>query len=335
MNEIAAHPACQGYPQDVYGQRGFLAEFEREVAELFGLEAGVFMPSGTMAQQIALRIWADRSENPVIAFHPKCHLECHEQMAYEQIHHLRAVLLGEPERLFTIDDLKKIEEPIGTLLIELPQRDLGGQLPTWEDLCEIVSYAKSKGMRVHLDGARLWQCEPFYGRSLREICELFDSVYVSFYKDLNGLPGALLLGPADFVAESRIWLRRHGGNLFTQFPAVISAKIGMEKYLPKMPLYVAKAKEVSKVLALIEGVQVIPPLPHTNMMHLAFDIEPERLLDAVGQVAKAEGVLLFNYAGPCGDGCRTEVSLGDASLDLSDQEIGELFSRLMVIARDS
>ena len=254
LRQIADHPACNGAPQDLYGNRGFVAEFERDLAELLGKEAAVFMPSGTMAQQIALRIWADRTENTSVAFHPKCHLECHEQKAYRELHGLSVILLGDPNRLFTLEDLIQVKNPISTLLIELPQRDLGGELPTWDELTKIVSYARSKGINVHLDGARLWQCEPFYEKSLLEICDLFDSVYVSFYKDLNGLPGAMLLGPADFVADSRIWLRRHGGNLFTQYPAAISARIGLDLYYPKMASYVAKAKEAAKVIALVEGI---------------------------------------------------------------------------------
>ena len=142
-----------------------------------------------MAQQIALRIWADRAGNKTVAFHPECHLEKYEHMAYRELHGLEAVLLGEPDRLFTLDELLAVDRPISSLLIELPQREIGGQLPTWEELEAITSYAHAKGMKLHLDGARLWECQPYFQKTYKEIVADFDSVYVSFYKILFGLAG--------------------------------------------------------------------------------------------------------------------------------------------------
>src|SRR5712692_7022265 len=129
LSELAAmtHPEIQA---DRYGEGDLITHFEADVAALLGKEAAVFMPSGTMCQQIALRIWSDRRKIPQIAFHSTCHLEIHEQHGYQRLHSLHGVLLGSPHRLFTLDDLKAIKEPLGALLIELPQREIGGQLPS-------------------------------------------------------------------------------------------------------------------------------------------------------------------------------------------------------------
>src|SRR5713226_10465760 len=131
---------------DRYGQGDVIARFEGEVAALLGKEAAVFMPSGTMCQQIALRIWCDRRKTPRVAFHPTCHLEIHEQHGYQRLHNLQGILLGSPYRLFTLDDLKNVKEPLGALLIELPQREIGGQLSSWEALTEIISWAREQGI---------------------------------------------------------------------------------------------------------------------------------------------------------------------------------------------
>ena len=169
---------------DRYGQGELIACFESEVAALLGKEAAVFMPSGTMCQQIALRIWATRRGTRNVVFHPKCHLETHEEKGYQRLHELHGILAGSADALLTLDDLKAIAEPVGALLLELPQRDLGGQLPGWEALNEIIRWARERSIPTHLDGARLWECRPFYGREYAEIAQLFDSVYVSFYKIL-------------------------------------------------------------------------------------------------------------------------------------------------------
>src|SRR5262245_19696561 len=71
---------------DRYGEGDLIAGFERDVAELLGKEAAVFMPTGTMAQQIAMRLWAERKGRRSVAFHPLCHLELHENKGYQLLH---------------------------------------------------------------------------------------------------------------------------------------------------------------------------------------------------------------------------------------------------------
>lgn len=291
MREIAESEYAEER-QDFYGNGGMVARVEAEVAELLGKEAAVFMPSGTMAQQIALRIWCDRAGGNTVAYQPTSHLEIHEQGAYRELHHLRAVLLGESDRLFTLGDLKGLDEMINSLLIELPQREIGGQLPTWPELLGICDWASSRDIKLHMDGARLWECAPYYQKSYAEISALFDSVYVSFYKILQGLPGAILAGPADFIAESRVWLRRHGGNLYTLAPNAIAAKIGLDSQLPRIPEYVAKAAEIASALEGIEGLEVVPLKPPTNMMHLYFHGDKDRLEEAFWEIARDEKMIL-------------------------------------------
>src|SRR5947209_6783234 len=80
---------------DRYGEGSLINDFERHIAALLGKEAAVFLPSGTMAQQIALRIWANCTRIPTVAFHPTCHLEMHEQKGYELLHGLHGRLIGE------------------------------------------------------------------------------------------------------------------------------------------------------------------------------------------------------------------------------------------------
>ncbi len=328
FRELSESPLCDERP-DNYGRGGFVEKFEREIADLLGKEAAVFMPSGTMAQPIALRIWADRANNKTIAFHPTSHLELHEHMGYRELHHLEAELLGDDSRLFTLDDLKAVEKPIGSLLIELPQREIGGQLPTWDQLRAITDYAKASGMRLHLDGARLWETQPFYGRPYREIVEAFDSVYVSFYKILRGLPGAMLAGPADFIDEARIWMRRQGGNLVVMAPNAISAKIGLDLHVHRIPDYVAKAAEIASILQEFPGVVVEPKAPPTNMMHVYLPTSAERALDACGQIAEQEKTLLFQYFAQSERGTKSEIWIGEAALDVAAERWRELFGQFV------
>ncbi|HLJ79927.1 MAG TPA: beta-eliminating lyase-related protein, partial [Ktedonobacterales bacterium] len=114
--QALAEEAAPDEEADMYGDGELIERFEHEVAGLLGKAAAVFMPSGTMVQQIALRIWSERKSCPNVAFHPTCHLELHEQKGYERLHGLRGVLVGERQRLITLDDLRKVREPLAALL---------------------------------------------------------------------------------------------------------------------------------------------------------------------------------------------------------------------------
>ncbi len=318
---------------DRYGEGELITSFEAEVARLLGKEAAVFMPSGTMCQQIALRIWTDSRKLPRVAFHPTCHLEIHEQQAYRTLHNLESVLVGQAHRMLTLEDLEAIPEPLGALLLELPQREIGGQLPTWEELNAIINWAREKGIATHLDGARLWECQPFYQREYAEIAGLFDSVYVSFYKGLGGIAGSILAGPASFIAEARVWQRRHGGNLIHLYPFVLAAKEGLHERLGKMTAYHTKAKEIAKVLSSFPHIEVLPSPPQTNMMHVFMQGDQEKLIDASLKIAQETKTLLFTRltSTDVPHWSKFELTIGDASLDLKNEDIAELFSRLFII----
>ena len=318
---------------DRYGHGDLIAGFESEVAALVGKEAAVFMPSGTMCQQIALRIWSERRGTRNVAFHPKSHLEMHEEKAYQRLHGLNGILVGSSDALLTLDDLKGISEPLGAILLELPQRELGGQLPDWESLNEVVAWARERGIPSHLDGARLWECKPFYRREYSEIAGLFDSVYISFYKILGGIAGSVLAGPADVIAEARTWQRRHGGNLIHLYPFVLSAQRGLRERLGRMEAYHAKAEEIATLLAPFAEIEIVPNPPHTNMMHLFIRGEQEKLEAAALDVARETGTWLFSWLAPTllPDFSLFELTVGEATLDLSGQEIVDVFR--MVLAR--
>ena len=119
---------------DNYGQGGVVAALEAEICRLLGTPAAAFLPSGVMAQQAVLRVHADQRNRRTVIFHPMCHLEQHEEQGYQRLHGLIGRPAGGRDRLITLEDLTAIAEPPAALLIELPQRDIGGQQPDFEDL---------------------------------------------------------------------------------------------------------------------------------------------------------------------------------------------------------
>ncbi|MEV5932064.1 beta-eliminating lyase-related protein [Streptomyces sp. NPDC052079] len=313
---------------DMYGN-GVVEALEKRVAELLGTEAAAFFPTGTMAQQVALRCWAGRTGDPAVALHPLSHPEVYERNAFSQVSGLRPVrMTGEP-RLPTADEVRDLEEPFGALMLELPLRDAGFVLPTWEELTEVADAAREREAVVHFDGARLWECTEHFGRPLEEIAGLADSVYVSFYKSLEAFGGAALAGPATLVEETKVWRHRYGGAVFQQFPTALSALIGLERELPRLPEYVRHARVVAA--ALREGLEtgglpwfrVHPEVPHTCDFQVWVPYEHEVAAEAAIGAAEETGAMLFaNYWDPKGPGLSfTEVNVRAAALEWTADDV--------------
>ncbi|MEP7361477.1 MAG: beta-eliminating lyase-related protein [Chloroflexota bacterium] len=316
---------------DMYGEGGTVATLEDEVRGLLGKPAAVFMPSGTMIQQIALRIHADARVSRVVAFHPTCHLELHEDKAYQRLHGLVGRPVGNGRELITLADLEAIHEPIAALLLELPQREIGGRLPAWKDLVAQVSWAREHGAAVHLDGARLWECGPFYDRPVADIAALFDTVYVSFYKGLGGTAGGMLLGDDEVVAEAREWRHRHGGTLFNLWPYAASALAGLRLRLPRMPAALAHTRAIAAALARVDGVEVVPDPPQTPMMHIHLRTTEEAFDAGVRRLATEQGLWAFGGSMTTDTPGirRVELYVGDATLGLSPTEAAQAVRALM------
>ncbi|MFJ3823280.1 threonine aldolase family protein [Streptomyces nodosus] len=313
---------------DVYGS-GVVAALEEKVAGLLGKEAAVFFPTGTMAQQVALRCWAGRTGNNTVALHALAHPEVHERNAFSEVGGLRPVrLTGEP-RMPTADEVRDFEEPFGALMLELPLRDAGFVLPSFEELTEVVRAAHERDAVVHFDGARLWETTVHFGRPLAEIADLADSVYVSFYKSLGGYSGAAVAGPRTLMEEARTWRHRYGGMVFEQFPAALAALVGLERELPRLPEYVRQARRVAAALhegfaaAGVPWARVHPAEPHTHEFRVWLPYDAEVLLEAALRQGEETGTLLFtdHWDGVCPGLAFTEVSVRAEGLSWTADEV--------------
>ncbi|MER6346127.1 threonine aldolase family protein [Streptomyces sp. NPDC001595] len=315
-------------PADLYGG-GIVEALEEKVAGLLGTEAAAFFPTGTMAQQVALRCWAGRTQNTAVALHGLAHPEVHERQAFSQVSGLRPVRLTSEPRLPTAAEVRDFPEPFGTLMLELPLRDAGFLLPSWEELTEVVEAAREREAVVHFDGARLWESTIHFDRSLDEIAGLADSVYVSFYKSLDGFGGAALAGPRLLVEEAKTWRHRYGGAVFQQFPTVLSALAGLERELPRLPEYVRHARVVAAALreglaaAGLPWARVHPEVPHTHDFQVWLPYDADVVAEAAVRAAEETGTVLFaNAWDEKGPGlAMTEVYVRGAGLEWTEDDV--------------
>ncbi|MFH9012431.1 threonine aldolase family protein [Streptomyces sp. NPDC017943] len=315
-------------PSDVYGG-GVVEALERKVAGLLGTEAAAFFPTGTMAQQVALRCWAGRTGDRTVAVHGLSHPEVHERNALREVGGLRPVRVTSEPRLPTAAEVRGFEEPFGALMLELPLRDAGFVLPSWEELTGVVEAARERDAVVHFDGARLWESTVHFGRPLAEIAGLADSVYVSFYKSLEAFGGAALAGPEQLVDEAKVWRHRYGGQVFQQFPTVLSVLAGLERELPRLPEYVAHARVVAAALregfaaAGLPWARVHPEVPHTHDFQVWLPYEADVAGEAAVRTAEETGVELFGAGWTRGGPglSYTEVHVRAAGLEWTGQDV--------------
>ncbi len=312
--------AGRGGATDVYGDGGVVAEVEEFVRDLFGVEAAVLLPSGTMAQQIALRLHAQARGLGSVAMHPTSHPVLWEEDALTRLHGVEIVQCEDVP-----DDL----EGLAAVLLELPRRETGGHLLGFDDLVALAFRCADAGVALHLDGARLWQCGPFYApRSLAEVVALADTTYVSLYKDLGAVGGAILMCPYDWADEVRTWRHRHGGTLPALWPLALGARRGLRERLPRMSTYVAAAQALAA-----SGLETTAPA-QTAVLHVVLDGPTQRLADALVEVSEQSGVWLGSGVrpGPREETGSVEISCGEATLQVGADEAAALLQRVSDLA---
>ncbi len=320
---------------DHYGDGAVVADFEARVASLLGKSAAVVVPSGVAAQLAAVRIWCERAGLDRFGLHPTSHLAVHEEQAYAALMRLHAVPIGSRLRPMTADDLGAVNQRLACAIVELPIREAGGKLPSWDALDALKEAARRRDVPLHMDGARLWESAAFYGRSHADIASGFASVYVSLYKGIGGFAGAVLAGDDAFVAEARLWRRRMGGTLHRLAPFVVSAAMRFDERIAMMPALFERARTFARALASVPGLRVEPAVPDVNMLHLYVDAPADAVLDARDRIADETGTWLVDRPrdAEVPGWSFAEIYVGDPLLSLDDAALVPLFARLVADAR--
>ncbi len=315
---------------DTYGDGELLQSFENKIAALLGMEAGLFCITGTLTQVTALRLACEERGNPLVALHASSHILVHERSNYQLLDHFKALQIGNPHRPWTMKDLQAHPEKIAAALYELPMREIGGQLPEWEELNAIKAYCRLQDIHLHMDGARLWEAAAGYGRSLAEMASDFDTAYVSFYKGIGGLGGAMLLGNAEFITKARVWMHRQGGSVFRRSPYVVAAAMQFDERLAAMPACFARTRWLFEELCAYPEFKTNPARPQCNMLHLYLPTDRDTAIAIRNRIAQEHGIWLFNNAAHTAlpGQCMFEWYVGDNLLNMADEKLRQALGLL-------
>lgn len=329
---LADAAEADGAP-DLYGEGELIQQLELDIAQRLGKEAALFLHKGVAAQLAAMRVWTGGRAGAQVALHRKSHIELDEAQAYEHVLGLRGIRLGQGDQPFKVDELEALVEKPALVTVELPLRRAGFRLPAWSELEDISAWCREQQVPLHFDGARLWEASAGYGRDLPTIAGLADSVYVSFYKGLGGLAGCALAGPADFIKQVRLWQTRLAGNLYTVFPYVLSATVGLRTQWPRMAEYHQRALQLAVALAEVEGLRIAPEPPHTNSFQVHLPGSPAQVRQAMLTIAQEHR---FWLSGACVDSVwpghsMIEVAIGDTSEGWTDGQVVSHFRQVLAL----
>jgi len=332
FRELAAYTEQHGTAWDRYGERGPVAELEGRVAELLGKPAAVMFPSGVMAQQATLRAWCDRSGSRRVALPDLSHLLLHEQDGPRRVTGLELEPLTRGRETPTAAALAKIGGRLGAAMVELPLRDAGCLLPTWDELVELSAAARERGVPLHADGARIWESVPHWDKTLAEAAELFDSMYVSLYKGLGGSSGALVVCPEDLAGELRSWRQRMGGTIFSMTTAAVGGLIGLDEHLTRFGDYRQWAIDLAAALN-ARGIRTFPEVPHIGTFLAYAEGSADEVNEKVVSFTEQRQVV------PCGlwqdaevpGWVVTELTCVDTALDRDPAEVAGLMAEALAI----
>jgi len=269
-------------------------------AERLGMEAAIFMPTGTMTNQIAIRIHCQPGDEFICE--SGCHIYNYEQAAFAQLSGLSARTVDGDFGVLHVDQLRGLIRPdnehlVRTRLVclENTHNRGAGRIQPYENVVDICQWAEENGLRRHLDGARLFNAAVATGIDVADWAQHFDTISVCFSKGLGAPVGSALAGPKDLIKKARRARKLFGGGMRQAGIIATGALYALENNVDRLAEDHADAQVLADSVRQSEGLALQPEMVDTNI--LIFHVEPSlgtasELVDAM----RTEGVLTMAVA---------------------------------------
>jgi threonine aldolase len=321
---------------DVFREDPSVNRLEERVASLLGKEAALFVPSGTMSNQICVRAHTQPGDELL------CEANCH---IYNNEAGGPAVLSGVTCRTLEGDygvlDLSQLEDKVRPVndhqvrtrlvCLENTHNRCGGRVYPIEKIQAIRAWTRANNLMLHLDGARLWNAIVATGIAARDWGALFDSVSVCFSKGLGAPVGSALAGPRDFVTKARRVRKVLGGGMRQAGVLAAAALYALDHHVERLAEDHRNAQVLAQAIADTPGLRLDPPEVETNLVW--FRVDPELgPAKAVVDALKERGVLVFNF-GPRFIRACTHLDVSAAQAERAAETIRRAVPRLAPGAR--
>jgi threonine aldolase len=281
LNELQKAHTATNIVRDRYGSGGVVEALEKKFVEITGKEKAIFMPSGTMANQLALAVLS--GDNTKIFVQDTSHVYRDEADAAQSVFNKRLMPLAKDETYFTAKQLQTAVENlsseevfksgIGAVSIENPVRRTDGRAVPIEEIQKISTYCRSNNIKLHLDGARIFMASAWTGIPVSEYASLFDTVYISLYKYLGAGAGAILSGPAAVIDKMTHLIKIHGGAMYSNWTNAAMALYRLEGFETRLKDAVRMSNEIFAELNKVPGIKIKAFEGGTNIYALELDKE--------------------------------------------------------------
>jgi threonine aldolase len=279
LQKLTEINAAHAIERDFYGSGGVVEELQLAFAKLTGKEKAIFLPTGTMANQLAVKLLS--KDNTKVIVPENSHVYRDEADAAQAVHNKRLIPTGKDKAYFTLQDLKDtiayydagevFKSGLGTITMENPIRRTDETYVPLPVIKEIAGYCKEKGYKMHLDGARLHIASAYTGISVAEYAADFDTVYISLYKYLNAAHGAILCGEAAVIDKMEHQVKIYGGTTFQSWDAAAMALHYLNGIDDRWKSVVQQSDALVTELNKLPGVKISKIENGTNIRHLVLD----------------------------------------------------------------
>jgi threonine aldolase len=256
---------------DVFGEDPTVNELEKKLAAYFGMEAGLFCPSGTMTNQIAIRILTQPQDEVIC--HKYSHIYLYEGGGLMANSHISVALLEGENGILSVEDIKgainnpdDVHRPLSRVVaLENTMNKGGGAIYPMATIREISKMARENGLAMHLDGARLFNALVETGNDPLEYGQLFDTISICLSKGLGCPIGSVLLSTADNIRKARRVRKVLGGGMRQAGYLAAAGIYALDNHVSRLKEDHAKARKLGEVLAKLPWVVKVSPVA-TNIV---------------------------------------------------------------------
>jgi threonine aldolase len=296
---MRAKMAAAEVGDDVYGEDPTVAALQERVAAMLGKESALFVSSGTMGNQLAIRCHTEPGDEVIVG--EGAHPMFHESGAAPALSGIQFAIAGKGG-LYTADEMEALIKPkaywsprTSLVCVENTHNRAGGRIFPQDAAVAVATRAHAHGLGVHLDGARLWNAHIATRRPLNELAAPFDTVSVCFSKGLGAPVGSALAGPRPFIERARRFRKMWGGGMRQSGILAAAAIFALDHHLERLASDHAHAQKLAQATAKIAGVRVDLATVETNIVNL--DLDAPITAERVSAAARERG-LLINPSAP-------------------------------------
>jgi len=326
--------ATAAITRDSYGNGGAVATLEKRFEEITGKEKAIFMPTGTMANQLAIAVLS--GENTKVFVQDLSHVYRDEADAAQSVFQKRLMPLAMGETCFTADELKRAVEllgelevfksGIGAISIENPVRRSNGRMVAIEEIRKISEYCRSNNFKLHLDGARIYMASAWSGVSVKEYASYFDTIYISLYKYMGAAAGAVLCGDKKVIEKMPHLVKIHGGTMYGNWANAAMALHRLEGLETRLRDVVSRSAELFALLNKIPGITITALNAGTNIYQLQLGKE----VDTKKMNASLRNTYNIRIPLPPDSNSRSFITVNETLLYRDNNYIVEAFKKAMV-----